>query len=153
MTTERHIKKNSKNSDSKTPDDFAPCFEGITRDLGLTKGAIFGYLWRKAQGSGYSYVSQETMERDLRISQKTIKRGIQELIDLNLLLELDTTIVRRPKFVDPRTNSYIPNDKLYREKYTTQESKNVESECTKLTQDDIDDLFSKKDGSQITSGW
>jgi Fe2+ or Zn2+ uptake regulation protein len=138
---EKTIRKNSIKNDSITPDYFTMCFEGMTRDKGLAMSSIYGYIWRKAKKYGYSYVSHRTIHRDLKLDITTVRKNLNKLVELKFLIVLDLTKNKRPRNIDPRTISYIPNDRKYNETYIIQEDEEENDETCKLSPEEIDKII------------
>lgn len=138
-------KSNDSNEDEKSyMDCFFPCFEGITKEYGLTTSAVFGNIWRKAQGKGYSFASHQTIGKDLKIGLKTVQRAINKLLELNLIIQLDSSKLRRPSYIDKRTISYTWNEDLYKEKYWVDNKNDDEENFSKLNKEERQALFSEK---------
>jgi hypothetical protein len=136
------IKKNIISSNLTVPDYFTMCFEGMTRDKGLTMSSIYGYIWRKAQKYGYSYVSHNTMHKDLKLDVTTIRNNLNKLVEMGFLVVLDTTKKRRPKKIDPCTISYVPNDIKYGETYIVQEEDEENDDALKLSPEETAEILS-----------
>lgn len=135
------IKKNTINNNLTTPDYFTMCFEGMTRDKGIVMSSIYGYIWRKAQKYGYSYVSHNTIHEDLKLDITTVRKNLNKLVESKFLIVLDTTKTKRPKNIDPRTISYIPNDIKYGETYIVQEENEESDESLKLSPEEISKII------------
>ena len=151
MNDNEEIEKEQKHigdADNNFPDTWFPCFTIITKELGLITSAVFGNIWTKCNGDGgFSYASQKTIANELKLSKSAVFKSLKILLAKELILQLDLSLLSRPKKIDPRTRSYRANIPVYRELYPYQAKKSIENEYTKITEDNVDSYVLKKDSS------
>ncbi|MCX6055015.1 MAG: helix-turn-helix domain-containing protein [Chloroflexi bacterium] len=147
-------KGNDYEEDKEYMDNYFPLFAAITKEYGLITSAVFGNIWRKAQGSGYSFASHQTIAKDLKIDVKTVQRKINKLIELNLITEVPSSTIRRPDYIDKRTISYTWNEDSYKEMFFTGYKNKDNKEFTKLSKEERQALFPQKnvDIQSVDSG-
>jgi len=105
------------NINNNMPDTWFPCFNGITKDLGVITSAVFGNIWSKCNYLGFSFASQNTISKELGLGKNTVIRSLKELLSKKLILQLDQSKLIRPKNIDPRTRSYVANIEVYKKLY------------------------------------
>lgn len=77
-------------------DNFSPLFEGITRDVGLAAGAVYGRMYRYAYTSGICQASNETIAQDLGISVRTVIRAQHTLIEQGYIIDKTPDLRNKP---------------------------------------------------------
>ena len=68
-------------------DGFTPIFDGVTRDVGLLASAVYGRVYRYAQGAdSVCRASIERLATDLDLSTRTVIRYLKTLVSEGYLV-------------------------------------------------------------------
>ncbi len=62
-------------------DGFTPCFDNVTKDLGIVTSSVFGAIWRFCQmEDGYCRASQETIGERVGLTRQAVNENVKKLI-------------------------------------------------------------------------
>ncbi len=74
--------------------NFTPLVDPIIIELGLVSAAVFGRIWRYANG-GVCYASQKTIGEQLSLDRSTVNKHIQILIEAKYIEDLTPNVKRK----------------------------------------------------------
>lgn len=146
-------------------DGFTPIFDGVTRDVGLLASAVYGRVYRYAQGAdSVCRASIERLATDLDLSTRTVIRYLKTLVEEGYLVDLTPNLRNRP-------HSYRTTDRAstMTESHTTEsvgvteshgtmtesqghyDRESLEETIEETTEENPDELFSQRGGKEKTT--